>query len=148
MSDTPIDLLALIEQDGFKAVRTSTSRGGQYNGPCPWCCGEDRFRVQPHQGRYGWYACSQCGRTGNAIEYLIAKRGLSKYEALQTVGWKPGEESDLPFLTPESARADRPQWNAPPERWQQATHAFVCSCQETLWSMPVESRSTTSVVVG
>ena len=51
------DLLALVEQDGFRAAQKSTSRGGQYNGPCPWCGGTDRFRVQPFYGNYGFLAC-------------------------------------------------------------------------------------------
>src|SRR5205823_5482648 len=51
-AEMPADLLALVEHDGFQSVRKSTSRGGQYNGPCPWCQGTDRFRVQPHYGTY------------------------------------------------------------------------------------------------
>lgn len=128
------DLLALVEQDGFQAVRTSTSRGGQYNGPCPWCGGEDRFRVQPHQGSYGWYACSQCGRKGNAVDYLVDKRGCSKYEALMAVGWQPKDESGPRPILPASALDERPQWDEPPEIWQQAASDFYRVCQDTLWS--------------
>ena len=83
------DLLSLVELDGFRTVRKSTSRGGQYNGPCPWCQGTDRFRVQPHYGPYGFFACSQCGRSGSAVDYLMQKRGLSKQAALAEVGWTP-----------------------------------------------------------
>lgn len=126
------DLLALVEQDGFQTARISTSRGGQYNGPCPWCAGEDRFRVQPHHGPYGWFACSQCGRMGTAIDYLMEKRGLSKREALLTVGWKP-KDGSVPYpAMPASALDERPQWEAPFERWQEAAKEFACSCQETM----------------
>ena len=58
------DLLAEITQD-TRLKRTSSSRGGQYNGPCPWCGGTDRFRVQPYYGRYGFFACNQCRRSGS-----------------------------------------------------------------------------------
>jgi len=135
---TYTDLLALVEQDGFKAVRTSTSRGGQYNGFCPFCeQGNDRFRVQPNHGPYGWFACSQCGCKGTAVDYLMLKRGLSKQEALLTVGWKPKDGSEPHFSTPTypaSALDNRPQWDEPSERWQNAARDFYRACQETLWS--------------
>ncbi len=127
-------LLALVEQDGFQTVRRSTSRGGQYNGPCPWCGGEDRFRVQPHHGSYGWFACSQCGRRGSAIDYLIQKRGLPKQQALTVVGWKPKDAGESPSLTPAYALDERPRWNEPPVLWQRAARDFYHACQETLWS--------------
>ena len=82
------DFLAEITQD-TRLKRTSSSRGGQYNGPCPWCGGTDRFRVQPHYGRYGFFACNQCRRSGTAIDYLMLRRGCSKQHALATVGWEP-----------------------------------------------------------
>ena len=128
------DLLALVEQDGFQSVRESTSCGGQYNGPCPWCQGDDRFRIQPHYGRYGRYACSICGRMGDAIDYLIQKRGLTRQDALLTVRWTPPDGSEPLFLIPASALDERPTWDAPPDRWQDATRDFCLQCQETLWS--------------
>lgn len=83
------DLLTLVKQDGFRPIVYSHSRGGQYNGPCPWCGGHDRFRVQPNHGSYGWFACNQCCRRGSAVDYLMLKRGFSKWEALCAVGWRP-----------------------------------------------------------
>lgn len=128
-------LLALVEQDGFKAVRKSTSRGGQLNGSCPFCKqGHDRFRVQPEHGPYGWYACSVCDRRGNAITYLMEMRGFTKQEALLAVGWKPKDGSEPHFTVPASALDERPQWDEPGERWQYAAHDFACACQKTLWS--------------
>ena len=92
------------------------------------------FRVQPHHGSYGWYACSQCEHKGNAIDYLMLKRGLSKQDALMLVGWKPREGSEPQLRFPAFAFDDRPQWDEPSERWQAAARNFSCACQETLWS--------------
>ncbi len=128
------DLLALVEQDGFRTVQKSTSRGGQYNGPCPWCGGTDRFRVQPSYGNYGFFACNQCKRSGSAVDYLMLMRGLSKWEALLTVGWKPSGEESQRFAIPAYAYQARPQWDEPPERWQEAAAAFYRACQRVLWS--------------
>ena len=128
------DLLSLVELDGFYTVRKSTSRGGQYNGPCPWCQGTDRFRVQPHYGPYGFFACSQCGRSGSTVDYLMQKRGLSKQAALAEVGWRPQDGSIPSFLIPASAREERPRWNEPPQLWQDAAIDFSRLCQRLLWS--------------
>lgn len=128
------DLLSLVELDGFYTVRKSTSRGGQYNGPCPWCQGTDRFRVQPHYGPYGFFACSQCGRSGSAVDYLMQKRGLSKQAALAEVGWMPKDGSTPSSLIPTSALDERPRWNEPQQLWQDAAIDFSRQCQRLLWS--------------
>ncbi|HEX7733647.1 MAG TPA: hypothetical protein VF458_02245 [Ktedonobacteraceae bacterium] len=47
--------------------------------------------MQPRYGRYGWFACNQCQRLVSAVDYLMLKRGLSKWEALQYVGWQPAQ---------------------------------------------------------
>ncbi len=131
-----IDLLSLVEQDGFRAVRTSTSRGGQYNGPCPFCGGTDRFRVQPSHGNYGWFACTQCEHKGSAVDYLMQKRGLSKYEALLSVGWTPknGQSPESLSVLPPHVHHERLRWDAPPEQWQEAATDFYQTCQHLLWS--------------
>ncbi len=130
------DLLALVEEDGFRVVQKSQSRGGQYNGPCPFegCGGTDRFRIQPYQGRYGWFACNQCGRKGSAVDYLMLKRGMTKQEALTVVGWMPKDGSEPGMILPRSAYNERPQWNEPPERWQEGATALYRRCQRCLWS--------------
>lgn len=130
------DLLTLIEQDGFRTVRRSTSRGGQYNGSCPFpdCGGTDRFRAQPNHGTYGWFACNQCGRKGSAIDYLILKRGYSKQEALATVGWCSTDGSTPHFTIPTYAYQEQPRWQEPPAQWQEAATDFYRMCQRVLWS--------------
>jgi DNA primase len=131
-----IDLLSLVQEDGFQIVRKSTSRSGQFNGPCPFCGGTDRFRVQPNQGKYGWFACSQCDRKGNAVDYLMIKRGMSRMEALAAVGWMPKDgsiECAPPSALPKYVYEPRPQWNEPLAKWQEAANDFCQECQRLLW---------------
>jgi DNA polymerase I len=128
------DLLALAEEDGFTVDATSRSRGGQWNGPCPFCGGKDRFRIQPYQGTYGWFACNQCGRKGSAIDYLILKRGFSKRDALAMVGWTPKDSNPLRLQIPGGMLDERPQWDEPPQRWQEGALEFCQRCQRVLWS--------------
>ncbi len=128
------NLLDFTMEDGFIVAATSTSRGGQWNGSCPFCGGTDRFRIQPYQGSYGWFACNQCGRKGSAIDYLILKRGLSKRDALAMVGWTP-KESSLPHSQLPGGVFDVcPQWDEPPQRWQEGALDFSQRCQRLLWS--------------
>jgi DNA primase len=125
------DFLAALGRDTELTWR-SASRGGQYNGPCPWCAGTDRFRVQPNQGSYGWFACNQCGRKGSAIDYLMMKRGMSKREALSLVGWKPKEEGPAAGILPGSALQEPESWQEPPQLWQRAARALYQRCHRIL----------------
>src|SRR5579859_1482108 len=128
------DLMTLLKEDGYEVVWKSHSRGGQYNGPCPWCGGKDRFRVQPEQGTFGWFACNQCERSGSAVDYLMLKRGWSKGRALAQVGWMPNEEKTPAPLVPRSAHQERPHWDEPPQCWRATAQAFADYCRGVLWS--------------
>jgi len=63
--------------------RVSSSGGGEYAGPCPFCGGTDRFRCWPTKGR-AW--CRQCGWKGDAIQLLRDRDGLSFFEARRQLG--------------------------------------------------------------
>lgn len=91
------DLLTLLESD-TPLRRVSSTNGGEYAGPCPFCGGYDRFRVWPGKGRY-W--CRGCGRSGDAIQYLRDFYGLSFTEARRALGM------DIKYLTSEEIRQKR-----------------------------------------
>src|SRR5579859_764836 len=132
------DLLAEAQNDGFRVTRKSTSRHGQYNGPCilPTCsgAGRDRLRIQPNIGEFGWFACSVCGQKGNGVNWLMLMRGMSKNEALKAVGWRPKDGSTPRFAIPKSVITTCSTHKAPPEDWQTTGKAFVQWCKDTLWS--------------
>jgi hypothetical protein len=56
------------------------TRGGEYAGPCPFCGGEDRFRVWPESDRPGWW-CRRCNRSGDAIQFLRDYHHLPFHQA-------------------------------------------------------------------
>jgi len=133
------DLLAEMERDGFSTSRKSTSRSGQYNGHCILGCGglgEDRLRVQPNTGEYGWFACNVCGAKGTGIDYLMMKRGYTKQQALAEVGWKPKDGSEPKFTIPRHVLDGEtfPTHIAPSKSWQESAHAFVQYSEGILWS--------------
>lgn len=133
------DLLAEMERDGFSTSRKSTSRSGQYNGHCIFSCGglgNDRLRVQPNYGEYGWFACNVCETKGTGVDYLMIKRGWSKNEALKYVGWKPRDGSEPKFIIPRHVLTGEvnPSHEAPCQAWQTSAKAFVKYCMDKLWS--------------
>ncbi len=134
------NLLAEMQQDGFRGKRKSTSRGGEWQGPCilPGCggLGRDRLRVQPNVGSYGYFECRVCGQRGSLVDYLMLKRGYSKQQALAAVEWKPKDGSTPQLLIPKSVLSGQiyPTHEAPCQEWQTPAKAFVKYCMETLWS--------------
>jgi hypothetical protein len=53
----------------------------EWHGPCPWCGGDDRFRVTAD-----YFACRQCGRKGDAIEFVMQQRNVDFKEAVSLLG--------------------------------------------------------------
>ena len=63
--------------------------GGEWAGPCPWCGGEDRFRVWPDHlsgAAGGRFLCRGCGRQGDGIQFLRDMEGLSYADACKRLG--------------------------------------------------------------
>ena len=79
------DILSIIGQTGIVYKKASSSKGGIYKGPCPWCGGNDRFSIYPFDNA-GWYICNQCKKTGDAIQFERDYNGLRFKEACERVG--------------------------------------------------------------
>ncbi len=79
-----IDLLALVGRD-TRLRKVASTAGGEWAGPCPFCGGRDRFRVQPLLGV--WW-CRQGGgqRWSDAIDYLVRRDGMSFVDACRQLG--------------------------------------------------------------
>jgi hypothetical protein len=108
--------------------KVANSHGGEYAGPCPWCGGEDRFRVWPHADR-PHYWCRQCGRKGDAIQFLREREGLTFRQACERLG-QPLPEATRRPLPPKGP----PLATAPSQAWQTRARAFADQCEQTLWS--------------
>ncbi len=84
-----VDLLAVVGADTH-LKKVATTNGGEYAGPCPWCGGEDRFRVWPEEGR--WW-CRACHRKGDPAGYIMQRDGVSYPEACQQLGLDTGNQN-------------------------------------------------------
>src|ERR687886_594278 len=63
------DLLGLIGTN-TRLKKVAMTGGGEHAGPCPFCGGRDRFRVQPARGRWWCRGCSDGPRWQDAIGYV------------------------------------------------------------------------------
>ena len=103
------------------------TNGGEYAGPCPWCGGNDRFRVWPQAGERGRYWCRQCGRSGDSIRLVSELRHLSFQEACDYLGV---------VRTKMAVRHDPPmkRLEAPPAVWQSRAWELSEASIALLWS--------------
>ena len=64
--------------------RIANTEGGEWCGPCPFCGGEDRFRVQPHHNKGGRWYCRGCGDESwhDVFDFIQRRDGIEFKEAL------------------------------------------------------------------
>ena len=133
-----INLLSLIGQ-ATELRRVATTGEGEYAGPCPFCGGRDRFRVQPNYPEGGRWFCRVCtgdphsyGTWKDAFDYIMKRDGCEFKEALAEARQHTGQ---LPLPTNPAPRP-RPQTNdnPPPADWQAKALAFVVECEGRLWT--------------
>jgi DNA primase len=143
-----IDLTELIGRD-TRLKRVASTRGGEYAGPCPFCGGRDRLRVQPARRRWWCRSCLAGERWQDAIAYVQRRDGLGDdlAEACRRLGASPSELRG-PLRTRSRAAVavalavglrraselDVAEDLEPPEVWRERGLQFVAECETTLWS--------------
>ncbi len=119
-------ILGLLQQDGNQLKKVSNTHGGEYAGPCPFCGGDDRFRVWPEQDRF-W--CRQCGKAGDSIQYLRDTKGMTYMQACDALRAEPRVKP--------STRQERAVWTpretiTPQKTWQEKASAFLAWTEKHL----------------
>lgn len=127
-------LLTLIGQDTPLKKIASTS-GGEWAGPCPFCGGTDRFRVQPERGRWWCRQCSPDERWEDAIAYVRRRDGVGFEEARGRVS-----ATEPLYGLREAHTRPLPRSEAPDPQWQAQAALAARTCVEQLW-MPVGDRA-------
>lgn len=94
---TVTEIIRHLERD-TELKKVAQTNGGEYAGPCPFCGGEDRFRVWPKRNSM-W--CRQCDYSGDLIDYIQERDGVGFVEACEKLGLDPDRVSDS---TPEVTR--------------------------------------------
>lgn len=112
---------------------TSGASGGEWAGPCPWCGGEDRFRVWPDHPSgavAGRWMCRGCQRQGDGIQFLRELEGLSYVEACKRLGTTP-KSTGTPHTRKPAAWEPKPSI-LPGDAWTSAAGRFVERCAAAL----------------
>jgi DNA primase len=127
-----VDLLALAERSTVLR-RVATSGGGEWAGPCPFCGGQDRFRVQPLHPGGGRWLCRQCtaGKWQDAIAFgqrLWPGLPFPQVCELLSGGALPTTREMHP-----AAALDNPAYHPPAEDWQASALLAIEVCQRSLW---------------
>ena len=127
---TQNQLAALLE--GYQLKKVANTGGGELAGPCPFCGGRDRFRVQPANNIW---LCRNCtnGQWRDVIDFVAKRDNLTIGQAAQklSAGLKAGNEK------PAAAHEPKTEWQAygpPPATWQLEAREAVKTCQKTLYS--------------
>ncbi len=130
-----MNLLDLISKD-TPLRRTSAKHGGEYSGPCPLCRrGSDRFKVWPRLGRWACLGSASgragCDRSGDAVQYLRERDGLSYGDACARLGQTP--DPCARRYAPQVLSVGVPTPLTPPSPvWQQRAREWVAFCCEQL----------------
>ncbi|MGE4579373.1 MAG: primase-helicase zinc-binding domain-containing protein, partial [Desulfuromonadales bacterium] len=124
----------LYQRHGLTARKVSGHKGGEYHGPCPGCGGEDRFHLWPEQDDHGTFWCRQCGKGGDAIQFLRDFAGMGFREACAALGVDVAARPEAGTPCP---RRSAPRWQPdeiqpPAEIWQEKARAFVAWCHDRL----------------
>jgi DNA primase len=124
-----MNILDLVPAGSLKhAAGTS---GGEWQGPCPLCGGKDRFSAWPDHpsgATGGKFHCRVCDKSGDAIQFIRERDGLSYPDACRALAVEPKP------LDRTARTASRPQaWEPktailPPELWQERAGRFVVEC--------------------
>lgn len=127
----------LYQLEGFRPVRKNDK---EWAGPCLSCGGKDRFLIFLDQGSdgLGRYLCRQCGKTGDAIQFLRDFKGMSFHEACRELGRdvprRAGERKQPVTRSSHQAPKWEPKDNPAPEGpWQSKARKLVAWAAKELW---------------
>jgi DNA primase len=118
-----VDVAALIERDLGQPVR----REGRW---LKWTCPFHDDRKTPSLGVAGnRWKCFGCGRSGDAIDWLREREGLSFREACHRLG-----SIDPPPTLERAVHLPQSTSSPPSEAWQEQAQKVASTCQAILWS--------------
>ena len=126
-----LNVLDLIKDKAISPKKVAGTYRGEYHSPCPGCGGKDRFCVWPEENDgQGSYWCRQCGKGGDAIQFLIDFEAMTFPQACQHLGRELPTRSPYRAPVPPGQKAHQPyQANpdpeSPPDKWIEKATALV-----------------------
>lgn len=81
------NVLEFATAHGLMPKRVSSSKGGEFSCACPFCGGDDRFRIWPEQNAgNGSYWCRQCNVAGDRIQFVMDTQRIGFKAACRVTG--------------------------------------------------------------
>jgi hypothetical protein len=118
-----------LAQRRVKLRKVSGTYGGEWQGPCPGCGGQDRFHVWPgQQDGKGSYWCRGCDNSGDNIQFLIEFEKMTFKEACAElrISIPDRPASWRPTLPHQSKPEFKPMSHTPPaDLWQEKAEKFI-----------------------
>lgn len=114
--------------------KVASTNGGEWQGPCPSCGGNDRFHVWPNQNEgKGGYWCRGCEKAGDNIQFLIDFEGMNFKDACAylniTMVDRPEDFTPPP---PRKQEFIPTQHNNPADLWREKAGKFIIWAQGNL----------------
>jgi DNA primase len=124
------DILVIVGKD--KLEKVSSCGGIEYAGACPFCGGEDRFRVQPKHPDGGRWYCRGCGdnKWHDVVDFVMRRDNIQFKEALELLmPEKHSMVNAVPVITQQETRTtvDR-------KLWATAAKQFTEECKDDLFA--------------
>ncbi len=133
-----VNLLSLIGDDS-KLRRVASTGGGEYAGPCPFCGGRDRFRVQPFAAGCGRWFCCGCGdgKWQDAIAYVMQRDHIDfpaacRFLAGDALSVQMNRQRRIPRRSPVQTTEKKDVFRSP--MWQWKAKSFIAASEKNLWS--------------
>jgi DNA primase len=124
-----VDILTLI--GGMTTLKkVGSTNGGEFCGPCPFCFGTDRFRVQPKHPNGGRYYCRGCGgeRWHSVIDFVMTRDGVGFREAMNRLSDKYEIQLNEIVKPVENVNNELDH-----KKWQVSAYRFFDESVEHLW---------------
>lgn len=141
----------LLASFGVELKKSASSKGDQWNGPCPRCKrltgegGKDRLSVYPnrvkHEGNNTLFWCNQCFRddepskhwSGDSITFVMGARGCSFNDACQELGIEIASNYSKTTSTSVTRLKPIEIAQSPNQQWQTRGNALVIQAQQALY---------------
>jgi DNA primase len=118
-----------LAEKRVKLRKVSGTNGGEWQGPCPGCGGDDRFHVWPvqNEGR-GAYWCRGCEKSGDNIQFLRDYEGMTIQDACAYLNVSLPDHRERPGHPPpqHTKPVFQPVSHASPaDLWQEKAEKFI-----------------------
>lgn len=129
-----------LAQQKVNLKKVASTHGGEWQGPCPACGGNDRFHVWPENNNgKGGYWCRACEKSGDNIQFLIDFEGKTFKEVCEylniTIKDRDGHNTASP--REKTRPAFQPtEHQSPVQIWQERAEKFVSWAHENIKQNP------------